>query len=144
MKQYTSIIETPIGNIEVIYNNNVVIHIRFLPEYEVSKPTSPIKDHPLSMKIAKQFKEYFSKQRKEIDLPHLELHNSFSERCLELVKNVQFGETLSYKEVATMLGNQNAARAVGNALNKNPIPMLIPCHRVIASNSNLTGFKYGT
>ena len=92
-------------------------------------------------------KDWFSDFLKGNHLPFpLPLHGektSFSSKVLDQLKKIPFGKTLSYGEIAKNLGNPNAARAVGNACNKNPFPLVIPCHRVISSDGSLGGFAYG-
>lgn len=67
--------------------------------------------------------------------------NSFQKKVLFALTNINYGETISYSKLAALAGNPNAARAVGNIMSKNPWPFVIPCHRVIATNNHLTGFK---
>ena len=69
--------------------------------------------------------------------------NSFSEKVYEVVKTIPKGRVMSYKQVAKLAGNKRAFRAVGNILNKNPNPKIIPCHRVIKSDGSTGGYKWG-
>ena len=143
METYSSIIPTPIGNIEVTYNQTLILQVVFLPEHYNNNNYTTTFTTPLGNEIQTQFSEYFNKKRKEFDLPFVIQTKQFSTKCLQIVNTIPYGKTLSYKEVATLLNNPYATRAVGNALNKNPVPLIIPCHRVIATNSSLTGYKYG-
>lgn len=65
-------------------------------------------------------------------------------KVFEVLKSIPYGHTLSYKDVAILVGNPKASRAVGNACNKNPIMIVVPCHRVIGKNGKLVGFAHGT
>ncbi|MCK5474840.1 MAG: MGMT family protein [Candidatus Aenigmarchaeota archaeon] len=69
--------------------------------------------------------------------------NSFKTRILEIVKQIPLGRVTTYKQIAIALKNPNASRAVGNALNKNPIPIKIPCHRVVKSTGDIGGYVFG-
>jgi methylated-DNA-[protein]-cysteine S-methyltransferase len=86
---------------------------------------------------------YFRGKRKDFDLP-LDLEGSpFQLRVWESLRAIPFGETISYGELAQRIGQPKAARAVGLANGSNPIPIIVPCHRVIGSNGNLTGYGGG-
>jgi O-6-methylguanine DNA methyltransferase len=90
-----------------------------------------------------QITEYFAQERKAFDLP-LDLYGStFQKKVWEGLCEIPYGETYSYKDVATMIGSPKAVRAIGNANNKNPLPIVIPCHRVIGSNGALVGYGGG-
>ena len=144
MESYSIIIMSPIGDIEVKFNDNFVLSVHFVQEYENIILKLPSQDNTLLNQIKEQFEDYFLRKRFDIDLPHYEFSNKFRDNCFEKVKQISYGTTKSYKGLAIELGNENSSRAVGNALNRNPIPLLIPCHRVIATNCNLSGFRYGT
>ena len=85
---------------------------------------------------------------KGADLPHLPLLMEglppFTLKVLTALQTVPFGKTLSYQELAFLAGNGKAARAAGNACNRNPFPLVIPCHRILAANQKLGGFAFGT
>lgn len=91
----------------------------------------------------KQIEEYFRRERKHFNIK-LNLRGTAYQRKVwnELVK-IPYGELCSYKQIAGNIGNEKAARAVGMANSKNPIPIIIPCHRVIGANGKLTGFGHG-
>ncbi len=91
----------------------------------------------------KQLGEYFAGERKYFELDLEPDATPFQARVLEALQKIPYGETLSYREVAEQVGNPKAVRAVGNANGNNPIPVIIPCHRVIGSNGSLTGFGGG-
>ena len=90
-----------------------------------------------------QLEEYFEGERKEFDLPLNPKGTSFQQKVWSCLYKIPYGETRSYKDIAEQLGNASASRAVGNANNKNPIPIFIPCHRVIGSKGDLVGYGSG-
>ncbi len=89
-----------------------------------------------------EVQEYLSGKRTEFSVPLALQASGFSKQVLEALQKVPYGTLVSYKELAILSGNPRAARAVGNVMNKNPICLLIPCHRVIASGGKIGGFGY--
>jgi len=109
---------------------------KILPDY-VYGETSLIKT------TIKQLDEYFNKKRRSFNLP-LVLHGTdFQITVWKALQKVPYGETCSYGEIASVIGKPKASRAVGMANNRNPIAIIVPCHRVIGSNGNLTGYAGG-
>jgi methylated-DNA-[protein]-cysteine S-methyltransferase len=93
--------------------------------------------------VVRQLEAYFRGELREFDLP-LELEGTeFQMRVWRALRRIPYGETISYRELAERIGNQKAVRAVGLANGCNPIPIIVPCHRVIGSDGSLTGFGGG-
>ena len=90
-----------------------------------------------------QLDEYFSSNRKSFSLKYSIFHTNFRKNTLKAVEKIPFGQTKSYGEIAGLICKPKAARAVGTANAKNPLPIVIPCHRVIAKNGNLGGYRGG-
>jgi methylated-DNA-[protein]-cysteine S-methyltransferase len=90
-----------------------------------------------------QLREYFNHQRKDFDLKLNPAGTVFQRHAWQQLLKIPYGQTNRYKDIAAGLGNPNASRAVGMANNKNPIPIIIPCHRVIGANNKLVGYAYG-
>ena len=99
-----------------------------------------ITDDPIISQTALELNEYFSGTRKTFDVPLMAQGTPFRERVWEELKLIPYGEVISYVELARRIGNPNASRAVGGANHNNPISILIPCHRVIASDGSLCGY----
>jgi len=91
----------------------------------------------------KQLREYFAGKRMEFDLPLVSEGTAFQRSVWKCLSEIPYGETISYAELAKRVGNPKAARAVGSANGKNPLPIVIPCHRVIAADGTLGGFGGG-
>ena len=91
----------------------------------------------------RQLEEYFRGERREFDLPIRARGTPFQQRAWHSLQEIPYGETRSYGEQARSIGNPNASRAVGLANGRNPIAIVIPCHRVIGANGSLTGFGGG-
>ncbi|MEQ1948958.1 MAG: methylated-DNA--[protein]-cysteine S-methyltransferase [Bryobacteraceae bacterium] len=91
----------------------------------------------------RQLREYFAGRRTEFDLPLAPEGTTFQKSVWRKLQDIPYGETISYGELAKWVGNPKASRAVGSANGKNPLPIVIPCHRVIGANGTLTGFGGG-
>jgi len=102
-----------------------------------------IRETPLIKNAAKQLDEYFSKKRKIFELPLSLNGTEFQVKVWKALQTIPYGETWSYGELAKVVGNSKASRAVGMANNKNPIAIIIPCHRVIGADGSLTGYAGG-
>ncbi len=100
-------------------------------------------DDPFLFNLPEQLIEYFSNKRKYFELP-LDLHGTeFQMKVWKKLNEIPFGKTMSYKELAIVLNNEKLVRAVGRANAKNPLPIIIPCHRVINSSGKLGGYSGG-
>lgn len=133
--------DTPFGKITVISDGKAVIAVKreghIIPEGKKEADT-------FTDMAAKQLDEYFAGKRKGFDVPICPRGTDFQRSAWAALQKIPYGETRSYKQVAEMLGNPDASRAVGMANNKNPIWIIIPCHRVIGSNGSLVGYAGGT
>jgi len=95
------------------------------------------------VEVVQQLQSYFAGQRKNFDLALILEGTDFQKRVWTALRKIPYGETISYKELAEMIGSPKAVRAVGAANGANPIPIIIPCHRVIGRDGSLTGFGGG-
>ena len=100
-------------------------------------------DTPVLLAAEKQIREYLAGLRQTFDLPLAPVGTEFQKMIWAALQRIPYGETCSYQQVAAMVGKPNACRAVGMANNKNPILIIIPCHRVIGSNGKLVGYAAG-
>ena len=125
-------------SLEIITENDKLKGINFV---ESCKETT--KDDNLQKEIKKELMEYFEGKRKVFEIP-LEVEGTeFQKKVWTEMAKIPFGERMSYGELAEKSGCPKGARAVGLACNKNKIPIIIPCHRVVGKNGNLTGFAGG-
>lgn len=129
--------KSPIGILKIIEDNEAIISINIVNEFGINQITELLKRTMIELD------EYFSLQRKMFDIPIRIKGSQFQQLVYKELINIPYGETRSYLDIAKRLGNSKAFRAVGNANNKNPILILIPCHRVIGANKKLLGFKDG-
>lgn len=137
---FTSHLDTPVGLIEIIANEQAIISIDFLDEKNENIPSL---ENEISKKGQQQLQEYFYKDRQIFDLP-LQVHGTeFQSRVWAALQDIPFAKTISYLQLAKNLGNPKCIRAAGTANGKNPIGIIIPCHRVIGSNGSLVGYAGG-
>lgn len=135
--------ETLIGKIAIVEEDNTIVELCFINEdIREFKDVKEVKT-PLLEEARKQLDEYFKGKRKVFKLPFNLKGTEFQKKVWKALLDIPYGETFSYKEVAKNIGNENASRAVGNANNKNPLPIFIPCHRVIGANGKLVGYAGG-
>ena len=133
-----SYFESPIGLIQIKSINQKVCSVLF-----VEKETEPFTiETPLNKECIKQLKEYFEGKRLEFDLPYYQIGTDFQQKVWEEVSKIKYGTTLTYGLLARKLGDSKSVRAVGTTNGKNQLAIIIPCHRVIASDGNLTGYAW--
>lgn len=139
-----SYLETPIG-ILLIAGDEFLREIRFPNKADARKPNPGWTESARGAvaETIRQLKEYFAGQRTEFDLPIAPEGTEFQRRVWRSLQEIPYGQTISYGELARRVGNPKGSRAVGAANGKNPIPIVIPCHRVIGANGKLTGFGGG-
>ena len=141
------IFETKIGWIKLCELNGVLLGISFnhqkLDENENIKESESIEETPLLLEASKQIESYLRGDRDHFNLPYQAHGTVFQKKIWKILEEIPYGETWSYKQVAEKAGNPKAARAVGMANNRNPLSIIIPCHRVIGSNGCLVGYGGG-
>ena len=141
---YYCYIESPIGELLLAGEDDALTMIGF-PEGSMRRePESDWtqNDKPFA-EAARQLKEYFAGERHEFDLPLRLNGTEFQLLVLDELQRIPYGETTSYGDIAKRIGRPKAVRAVGAANGRNPIPIIVPCHRVIGSGGALTGFGGG-
>ena len=135
---FTSVIHTPIGTMTICSDGEAVTRLCF------GMYKGDMGSHlPVHQACERQLSEYFSGRRKQFDLPLAPEGTAFQQLVWKALQEIPYGETRSYREIAAAVGNPRAARAVGLANNRNPIPILIPCHRVIGADGSLVGYAGG-
>ncbi len=141
---YKKVMNSPVGKIEIIEENEKIVELNIYNEEKNEKKNNIIeKDTKLLLEVEKQLKEYFEGKRTKFEIPLNPKGTEFMKKVWKELLKIPYGETRTYKEIAKKTGNSKASRAVGMANNKNPIPIIIPCHRVIGSNNKLVGYALG-
>lgn len=132
---------TDIGNIAIADNGSAVTNLYF--ENEPVHDAVIIYETELLKEAGQQLREYFAGQRKVFTIPLAPEGTDFMQRVWDNLQTIPYGHTQSYSETAKSIGDGKACRAVGLANNRNPIPVFIPCHRIIGKNGKLTGYRAG-
>ena len=132
--------KTPIGRLQIFADSEYITRISF---FEKKMQGAIEKETPLIKKMYLELEEYFAGKRKSFDVPVKPHGTSFQQSTWDALLKIPYGETRSYKQIAEMIGKPAACRAVGMANNRNPIPVVIPCHRVVGANGDLTGYAGG-
>ncbi len=138
-------VDSPVGRLLVVGDEEAVRRIEFPHDGKPGCPEPGWResiDGPIE-KAARQLNEYFCGRRTEFDLPLAPEGTAFQRTVWRHLQDIPYGETISYGELAKRVGNPKASRAVGAANGCNPLPIVIPCHRVIGANGKLTGFGGG-
>jgi methylated-DNA-[protein]-cysteine S-methyltransferase len=138
--------ESPVGPLRIVAHGDAITAIEFSPyRPPAGRPLGERDDNdPLLRRTIEQLTAYFARDLKEFDLPLDPRGSVFQRRVWDELLDVGYGETATYGEIAHRLGKSNAAsRAVGLANSQNPIPIVIPCHRIIGANGTLTGYAGG-
>ncbi len=142
---YSALFQSPVGQLTLVASDAGLRAILWPTEKpgRVKLPDINRGDHPVLHATATQLTEYFAGNRQKFDLP-LDLHGTpFQIKAWRSLADIPYGTTASYAEQADRLGAPKAVRAVGSANGRNPISIVLPCHRVVASNGSLAGFAGG-
>ena len=141
---YYCYLDTPIGELLLAGDIDALSLVGF-PEGAMRREPEPdwiYNEKPFAEAI-RQLNEYFAGERQDFDLPLRLDGTEFQLLVLQELRRIPYGETASYRDVAERIGRPKAMRAVGAANGRNPIPIIVPCHRVIGSSGDLTGFGGG-
>jgi methylated-DNA-[protein]-cysteine S-methyltransferase len=137
---------SPIGELTIVADDGAVGVIRFPGDSAIDDQDAidvAADERPVLARAVAQLDEYFAGTRTSFDLPLAPAGTPFQQQAWSALADIPFGETRTYGEQAAMLGDRNKSRAVGAANGRNPIPIVVPCHRVVGSNGHLTGFAGG-
>lgn len=141
---FTRSMESPIGKITLCSDGDAIIGLAFEEQrHPRDRSTAIAGSTAVLLEAERQIHEYFDGARKSFDLPLRPQGTTFQEQVWQQLLAIPFGQTISYLELARRVGNEKAVRAVGMANGRNPIGLIIPCHRVIGSNGDLTGYGGG-
>lgn len=127
----------PVGRLRIEARNGALVRIE--------KTEEPCRDacDGLLLRTKAQLEEYFAGERRRFELPLAPEGTAFQKKVWAALETIPYGETRSYGELAAMIGNPKAARAVGGANHKNPLSIVVPCHRVLGADGALTGYGGG-
>jgi methylated-DNA-[protein]-cysteine S-methyltransferase len=128
--------KSPVAWLEIEYDDGKLIGIRFIDKPDEPRTTGAVE-------AVRQLEEYFAGTRREFDLPlHYARGTEFQRAVWDELCAIPYGETTTYSDIATDMDKPNSSRAVGNACGANPLPIVVPCHRVLRGDGSLGGFAY--
>ena len=135
-------VPTPLGEVTVVADDDWLTELH-LPGDRGVVPEGAVEGGPSVDRAAQQLGEWFAGEREHFDLPLAPNGTAFQRRVWAALVAVPYGETASYGDIAAAIGQPTATRAVGAANGRNPIPLIIPCHRIIGTDGSLTGYSGG-
>ena len=131
-------VDSPVGPLTLAERDGALVRIAFGREGAGACDHTTLLDE-----AARQLAEYFGGRRRDFDLPLAPAGTPFQREVWAALRTIPYGQTRSYKDIAAAVGRPRACRAVGMANNRNPLPIVIPCHRVIGASGALTGYAGG-
>lgn len=130
--------KSKLGLLQMKYEENTLYLLK-----KVSNQTEENQPCPFTDDIFKQIQEYLRGEKKNFDINYSFIGSDFQKKVWHEIEKIPYGKTITYGEIASSIGNPKASRGVGGACNKNPICIVVPCHRVIGKNGSLTGYGGG-
>jgi methylated-DNA-[protein]-cysteine S-methyltransferase len=141
--QHLRRMDSPIGRIEIVGNGEAIVSLSIEHEGTLPHDDAPEQTDAVLDRAVAQLDEYFAGHRRDFDLPLSLAGTAFQLAVWEQLVDLEFGEVVSYGELGMGTGRPTAGRAVGGAVGANPIPIIVPCHRVLGSNGMITGYSGG-
>jgi methylated-DNA-[protein]-cysteine S-methyltransferase len=140
-----TVMDSPIGELRIVESKGSIVAIEFSPFDEARGGLGERDDDtPVLVETVRQLRAYFTRDLKEFDLPLAPVGTDFQQRVWEQLRTIGYAETATYGQIALRLGlTGHGSRAVGLANGRNPVPIVIPCHRVVGANGTLTGYAGG-
>ena len=145
MTEFDSLVRvnSPIGRLEITARAGVIVGLDIESNGRLPRETQSEKKSPILAKASTQLAEYFAGKRRQFDLPVDLSGTPFQRSVWDALAAIPFGAVRSYGDVGLSTGRRAAGRAVGGAVGANPIPIIVPCHRVLASDGRITGYSGG-
>ena len=137
----SSLLQSPIGTLQLVAHDGALVRIAFAGRHQGELSLRP--HDPLLAEASQQLRDYFAGRRQQFDLPLAAAGTAFQRQVWGALAEIPWGEQRSYRDIARAIGRETAARAVGAANGRNPLPIIVPCHRVLGSDGSLTGFAGG-
>ncbi len=142
--RYKTKYKSPIGDLLLLAEDESLVGLYFEQHTPAPKDTSGKQDKVAFVEVIEQLEQFFAGERTEFDLSLRLSGTSFQEDVWRQLRKIAFGDTITYGEIAKRCDRPRAVRAVGAAVGRNPISIIVPCHRVVGANGSLTGFAGGT
>ena len=146
--RYSCTVASPVGPLTLVTDGTAIVELSWDGDRNDHQPslargaaTDPT--HPVLAQAVRELEEYFAGERRAFEVGVGAAGTEFQQRAWQVLRSIPYGETISYGEQARRLGNPRAVRAVGGANGRNPVGIIVPCHRVIGADGSLTGFGGG-
>jgi methylated-DNA-[protein]-cysteine S-methyltransferase len=143
MQQFEHIYSSPIGRIKIVANTNCIQALTFIEDTENLCTTEGVVSPPVIHQCIDELIDYFNGIRTQFTVPIHQSGTDFQQKVWKELYEVPYAKTISYAELAKKLGDPKVIRAAASANGKNKIAIIVPCHRIIGSDSNLTGYAWG-
>lgn len=144
---FSAKVDSPVGHLTLVATDAVLCELSWAgdPKYSTSLATRAEErpDHPILAQAVSELGEYFAGKRRTFDVPVRTMGTEFQQAVWQALRQIPYGQTINYGEQARRIGKPAAVRAVGGANGKNPVGIIVPCHRVIGADGSLTGFGGG-
>ena len=140
--EHFQVLDTPIGALRLVSNGSHLVKIEFEDRHQPGEAAANTCDEVLAS-TRTQLRQYFSGQRQAFNLPLAPVGTPFQRQVWQALAEIPWGEVRSYADIARAIQRSKAVRAVGAANGRNPLPIVVPCHRVVGSDGSLTGFAGG-
>lgn len=140
---HTISVDSPLGPLQLVTPDGVHLSEIRLADSPADLGSADVPELPIFQRASQQLAEYFAGRRQQFDLPLSPVGTAFQRRVWQALQQIPFGATASYQQIARAIGQPTACRAVGGANGRNPLPIVIPCHRVIGATGALVGFSAG-
>lgn len=140
---YLARVDSPLGRIEVVSDGESITSLSIERAGELPHDHLPERSAPVLERAVAQLREYFAGTRTDFDLPVVLAGTAFQQAVWRELAELPFGGVVSYGELGSATGRATAGRAVGGAVGANPVPIIVPCHRVLASDGRITGYSGG-
>ena len=143
MQQFEHIYSSPIGRIKIVADANCIQALTFIEDAENLSTTEVVESPPVIHQCIDELIDYFNGSRTQFTVPIHQSGTDFQQKVWKELYEVPYAKTMSYAELAKKLGDPKVIRAAASANGKNKIDIIVPCHRIIGSDSNLTGYAWG-
>ena len=143
MQQFEHIYSSPIGRIKIVADANCIQALTFIEDTENLSTTESVESPPVIHQCIDELIDYFNGSRTQFTVPIHQSGTDFQQKVWKELYEVPYAKTMSYAELAKKLGDPKVIRAAASANGKNKIAIIVPCHRIIGSDSNLTGYAWG-
>lgn len=143
---YYDFYESPMGRMLIVATDEGLSGLYFVDQKyyrEVESDWVQAEKHPIVRQTAREMKEYFAGKRQVFEVPLAAEGTSFQAKVWKAISSVKYGNTITYSELARRAGHPDAIRAAGTATGRNPITIIVPCHRIVGSDGSLTGYAGG-